>query len=137
MPLCRTASCVKRAEFVEENVGRPAIANDMVTGEDESVQLRVETGKTQAHYWAINEIEGRRSFLFLGVFESDRSLRRRDGRQDLERHRQLGCMREMKRIALRNNRCTQSFMAVDDVLQGDPEKLCGKFPAPEENEWLR
>src|SRR5258708_14217308 len=99
----------------------------MVTGEDESVQLRVETEKTQAHYWAINEIEGRRSFLFLGVFQSDRSLRRRDGRQVLERHRQLGCLREMKRIALRNNRCTQSFMAVDCLLQGPAQRLSGKI----------
>src|SRR5260221_2664178 len=131
MPLCRTASCVKRAEFVEENVGRPAIANDMVTGEDESVQLRVETEKTQAHYWAINEIEGRRSFLFLGVFQSDRSLRRRDGRQVLERHRQLGCLREMKRIALRNNRCTQSFMAVGDGPPGGAPSPSGHLPPPD------
>ena len=63
------ASCVERAELVQQNVGRPAVADNVVTGDNESVELRFETEKTQANCLTADEIERFGGFFLLGVFE--------------------------------------------------------------------
>ena len=65
---------VDRAKFVEQNIGGPAVANDVVAGENQGMQIRFEAEETQPQYGAVYQIKWSRRFAVLGALQSGITL---------------------------------------------------------------